>query len=365
MRKKSVLTRGLTAVVLTAGIASTFAACGGDKAKEAPPPSGPIVSVLELPVSLRSAAKPAADAANLEISQNEIHLAGQTVLTLNAGSAAAADRQGDQLPKLAAALAAGPHKMVALAVASGVPYDTVAAVLATAKAAGAGQIAFQVRAPGGSVAGHSLVENYEVGPKTNTDQGATFAGLTPRPWSDFATQWDAVQSGCRSSQTGSCAYKSEKVATGGELKIVLHAAGQGVNVEFFRIGPAPEDAPAAPEVAAGNDKSKSKGKGKSASAKKKKGKKVELIDGVQRPKDVVSEEENSPPATEALFQFRAQEAVSLPSAVTDTIKPVCGTTACGVVVQAEKATLFVRVISLIGAAFPDGTPAPHVRFELP
>ena len=39
--------------------------------------------------------------------------------------------------------------------------------------------------------------------------------------------------------------------------------------------------------------------------------------------------------------------------------------ACGVVVQAEKATLFVRVISLLGAAFPDGTPAPHVRFELP
>ena len=282
MRKKSVLTRGLAAVVLTAGIASTFAGCGGDKAKEAPPPSGPIVSVLELPVSLRSAGKPASDAANLEVSLNEIHLAGQTVLTLNAGSAQAADRQADQLPKLAAALAAGPHKSVALAVASGVPYETVALVLATAKASGVAQIAFQVRAPGASVSAHSVVDDYDVQPKTNSDQGATFAGLTARPWSDFAGQWDAVQNGCRSSQTGNCAYKPEKVATGGELKIVLHAAGQGVNVEFFRIGPPPEDAPA-PEPAA------AKGKGKHASAKKKKGKKVELIDGVQRPKDVVSE----------------------------------------------------------------------------
>lgn len=359
MRKKSVLTRGLTGLVLATGIVSTFACCGGDKSKEAPPPSGPIVSVLELPVSLRSGGKAAADAANLEVSPNEIHLAGQSVLTLNGGAVQAADRQGDQLPKLATALAAGPHASVSMAVASGVPYETVALVLATAKAAGAGQIAFQVRAPGGSNPGYSIVDAYEVAAKSNSDQGATFAGLPARPWSDFANQWDAVQGGCRSSQSGSCAYKPEKVASGGELKIVLHAAGQGVNVEFFRIGPPPEDAPAEPEPAAG------KGKAKTAKAKKKKGKKVELIDGVQAPKDVVAEAENATPATEALFQFRAQEAVSSPSAVTDTINPVCGASACGVVIQAEKATLFVRVISLLGAAFPDGTPAPHVRFEVP
>ena len=356
MRKKSVLTRGLAGVVLVAGIANTFAGCGGDKAKEAPPPSGPIVSVLELPVSLRSSGKAPADAANLEVSPNEIHLAGQSVLTLSAGAVQAADRQGDQLPKLATALAAGPHATVALVVASAVPYETVALVLATAKAAGAGSIAFQVRAPGGSSPGHSLVDAYDVQPKSKTDQGATFAGLSPRPWSDFANQWDAVSGGCRSSQSGRCAFKPEKIATGGELKIVLHSAGQGVNVEFFRIGPPPEETPAEPEPAA---------KGKASKAKKKKGKKVELIDGVQKPKDVVNEVENAPPATEALFQFRAQEAVSSPSAISDTIKPVCGATACGVVVQAEKATLFVRVISLLGAAFPDGTPAPHVRFELP
>jgi len=356
MCKKTVLARGFAGVVLAAGIASGFAGCGGDKAKEAPPPSGPIVSVLELPVSLRSQGKPAAGSANLEVSPNEIHLGGHSVLTLNAGSVQASDRQGEQLPKLAQALAAGPHSSVSLAVASAVPYETVALVLATAKAAGAGQIAFQVRAPGGSNPGYSLLDAYEVQPKSTTDQGATFAGLAPRPWSDFASQWDAVQGGCRSSQSGSCAYKPETIAQGGELKIVLHAAGQGVNVEFFRIGPPPDPNAEAAEPAP---------KGKAAKTKKKKGKKVELIDGVSKPKDVVAEAENAPPATEALFQFRAQEAVSSPSAVTDTIKPVCGSSACGVVVQAEKATLFVRVISLLGAAFPDGTPAPHVRFELP
>jgi biopolymer transport protein ExbD len=341
------------------GALSGLVACGGDKAaEETPPPSGPIVSVLELPVTLRSQAAAPSDAANVEISTNEIHVAGLSVLDLAGGSVPEAERQGNQLPKLAKALSAGPHGAISLSVASGVPYETVVLAVATAKSAGAGKIDFQVRAPSGTAAGHFVIEAVDVKPKTNSDTNQSFAGLAPRPWSDFSSQWDAVQSACKASPTGSCAYKPEKVADGGELKIVLHAAGQGVNVEYFRIGPPPE-----PEAAPEPEKA---GKGaKKKKPAKKKGKKVELLDGVQAPKDVVDEALNSPPATEALFQFRAQEAVANPSAITSSIKPLCGTSACGVVVQAEKATAFVRVISLLGAAFPDGTNAPSVVFELP
>jgi hypothetical protein len=334
-------------------------ACGGDKpAEETPPPSGPIVSVLELPVTLRSQAAAPSDAANLEISTNEIHLGGRSVITLVAGNVPEAERQAGQIPKLAKALSAGPHGAVSLSAASGVPYETVAFALATAKAAGVAKVDFLVRAPSATVPGHFVIDSLDVKPKTNSDANQTFAGLAPRPWSDFANQWDAVGNACKSSPTGSCAYKPEKVADGGELKIVLHAAGQGVNVEYFRIGPLPEPTEAAePEKATKGAKKKK--------PTKKKGKKVEMIDGVPAPKDVVDEALNSPPATEALFQFRAQEAVANPSAITATLKPVCGTSACGVVVQSEKATPFVRVISLLGAAFPDGTTAPQVVFELP
>jgi hypothetical protein len=337
-------------------------ACGDKAAEEAPPPSGPIVSVLELPVTLRSQGSALSDAANVEISVNEIHVGGKPVLNLQVGAVPDAERQSGQIPKLAAALAAGPHGSVSLAVASGVPYDTVALALATAKAAGAGKVAFQVRAPSGTSAGHFVIDDVAVKPKTNSDANQTFAGLQPRPWSDFVTQWDAVQSACKASASGSCAYKPEKIADGGELKIVLHAAGQGINVEYFRIGPPPE-AEAAP--AAEKEKAGKGAKGAKKKPAKKKGKKVEMLDGVPAQKDVVDEALNAPPATEALFQFRAQEATANPSAVSETIKPLCGTSACGVVVQAEKATAFVRVISLVGAAFPDGTTAPHVVFELP
>ena len=339
--------------------ALSLSACGGDKpAEETPPPSGPIVSVLELPVTLRSQGAAPGDAAHLEISTNEIHLGGQSVISLASGYVPEAERQSDQIPKLAKALSAGPHGAVSLSVASGAPYETVVLALATAKAAGVGKLDFQVRAPSATTAGHLVIDAFDVKPKTNSDTNQTFAGLSPRPWSDFSTQWDAVGNACKSSPTGSCAYKPEKIADGGELKIVLHAAGQGVNVEYFRIGPQPEaEAAAEPEKAAKGAKKKK--------PTKKKGKKVEMIDGVPAPKDVVDEALNAPPATEALFQFRAQEAVANPSAITATIKPVCGTSACGVVTQSEKNTPFVRVISLLGAAFPDGTTAPQVVFELP
>lgn len=335
--------------------AAFLAACG-DKAAPAAAPSGPIVGALELPIALRSKGAAPAGAASVEISPTEIHVAGQPVLTLAGAQVAAADRQGDQLPKLAAALSSGPHSALALTVASGIPYETVALVLGTAKAAGVGSVAFQVRPPGGTTAGGWLaLDALDVGPKTKTDQPSALPGVSPRPWGDFTSKWEEVQNACRASPTGSCAFKPESVAEGGDLKLVLHAAGQGVNVEFFRIGPPPEPTAAPAEA----------GKPTKGKAKAKKKKKVEMIDGVPPPKDVVDEALNAPPATEALFQFRAQEAVNSPSAVTETIKPVCGSSSCGVSVQAEKATLFVRVASLLGAAFPDGTPTPRVVFEQP
>jgi hypothetical protein len=341
-----------------------ISACGGKKDDAAAAvPSGPIVGVLELPISLRSKGAAPGSARAIEISPAAINVAGQQVLTIPSGIIAAGDRQGDQIPKLISALAS--PGAVTLAVASAVPYETVALVLASAKAAGARSVGFQVRPPGGSsTPGWLALDALAVGPKSKGDQEVTFTGGTKRPWTDFSSKWEEAQSACRASPTGSCAFKPESVADGGDLKIILHAAGQGVNVEFFRIGePPPEAAPEPqPDAAKGG---KGKGAKAKAKAKSKKKHKPELIDGVKAPKDVVDEIVHAPPATEALFQFRAQEALVTPSAITETIRPVCAVAACNIVVQAEKATLTVRVLSLLGAAFPDGSPVPNVIFEIP
>jgi hypothetical protein len=341
-------------------LCAALCACGGSKPATEAPPSGPIVGVLELPISLRSGGA-AADAHDVEVSPTEVHVGSQPLLTLIPGAwFGPADRQGEQVPKLAAALGKTPHARLGLTVASAVPYETVALVLATAKAAGVRSVSFKTRPPGGSsTTGWLALDALDVRPKTKSDTAVEFAGMTKKPWSDFTSKWDDVQNACRASPTGSCAFKPEKVAEGGDLKIVLHAAGQGVNVDFYRIGDLP---PAAEPVAEAPAKP-----GKHAKHPPKHGKKhqPEMIEGVPQPKDVVDEAVNAPPATEASFQFRAQEAVASPSAVSATIKPVCGAASCGVVLQADKNTLFVRVASLLGAAFPDGTPAPAVVFELP
>jgi biopolymer transport protein ExbD len=337
-----------------------LSACGGDKSEAPAAPSGPIVGVLELPVSLRSGGKALGDAYETEVSPTEIRVAGELAITLGAGMVPAADRQGAQLPKLAALFGKAHHAGLALAVASAVPYDTVALVLSTAKASGARNIAIKVRAPGNSsTTGWLALDKFEVGPRTKSDDPLGAADAPKKSWADFTSKWDEVQAACRTSPTGSCAFKPEQVAEGGDLKIVLHAAGQGVNLDFFRIGGPPPQAAAAPA-----EPEKPGKKGKKA-PKAKKGKKVELLDGVKRPSDPVADVEAAPPATEASFQFRAQEAVSAPSAVSEAMKPVCGGGGCAVAIQSEKNTLFVRVASLIGAAFPDGTPAPHTVFELP
>jgi hypothetical protein len=71
------------------------------------------------------------------------------------------------------------------------------------------------------------------------------------------------------------------------------------------------------------------------------------------------------PATQALFQFRYQEALSAPSSLTGTMAPMCHHERCGVVVTADPISPMVRVVSMMGAAFPDGTPSPAYAFEMP
>jgi hypothetical protein len=338
-------------------------ACGGDKPATEAAPTGPIVGVLELPISLRSRGAAPSDFHDLEISPTDVHLGGQPLLTLAPGAwIAPGDRQATLVPKLAAALSKTPHARLALTVASAIPYETVALLLATAKSAGVRSVSFKVRAPGStSATGWISLDALDVRPKSKSDDEVAIAGVSKKPWSDFTSHWDDAQNACKASPTGSCAFKPTKVADGGDLKIVLHAAGQGVNVDFYRIGEPPVAEPApAPEKPEGKHGKHAKHAGKQGKKHK-----PELIDGVQAPKDVADEAENAPPATEASFQFRAQEAVATPSAVSETLKPVCGAATCGVVIQADKSTLFVRVMSLLGAAFPDGTTAPFVVFELP
>ena len=93
--------------------------------------------------------------------------------------------------------------------------------------------------------------------------------------------------------------------------------------------------------------------------------KEDVIQGRMKQTDLEKELTEGDPASDASFQFRGREAVDPPSTITQVMQPLCGTRACGAVVSAESPTMMVRVVSLIGAAFADGTAAPTLAFEMP
>lgn len=309
--------------------------CGNNEEEVKAAPES-IVGVMELPVALRNGDAAPSDFRKIEISPTELRVDGESVLTLTGGRIGAGDRTGDILPKLKDKLSTPARGALTIELHAGTPYATTALVLASASTAGIRNVAFKVRKPGGSSEVGWLALNGFHTVSAGTD--ATFENVATRPWSDFVSAWDDVSNGCRAAMTGNCAYKAEKIAEGGQLLIALHSSGDGININFKQVG-APEAA-AAPAPA-----------------------KVEMLEGV--PTDPVRELEESPPATSASFQFRAKEAQTSPSPITATIKPVCGTSACGAVVQADAITLSTKVLALTGAAFPDGTPAPNLAFEVP
>jgi hypothetical protein len=323
-------------------------ACGGEKPVEAPKIDIPPLGVLELPVSLRSGDPAPSDARKVEVSQTGIRVDDQPLLVLENARVPVAERQGDEITKLKGALQSPAKPAVALSLHASLPYDTAALVIHTLKAANVSQLSLQVRKPGASTtAGWLGLKSYQTTPRT--DEEVAMPQVEAHSWDAFTAAWQAIHDACRGAQTGSCAYVPSNMAKGGKMQLVLHASGQGVNVNFFRVGISPEQLAAEAEAR----------KAEQAKAKE------DVVQGRAKQTDVAQELLEGDPASEALFQFRDREALASPSPVSAVMKPLCGTRACGAVVRAEGNTLAVRVVSLIGAAFPDGAAPPILAFELP
>lgn len=309
-------------------------ACSGDAdetAGDAPAPA--LVGALELPVSQRVGDALPAGALSIELSTVAIQVAGEPTWELQAG------RLPDAVgTKLDAALAKHKPAAVELGLHSSAPYAASFGVLSALERAGVKTLALKVRKASGTESGHIVFAGFDV-TDAPADAVVPVPGAAPKTWDAFVSAWSEVETACRAADSGNCAYKPEKVAEGGALKTVLLAAGQGANVHFHRVGVPPAQEPEAAPPA-----------------------KVEAPAGNTDP---AAEAEQAPPATEALFQFRAREALKSPSAITGTLAAALGAGGGGVIVQGEAATPAMRLVSLIGAAFPDGKGQPRVVFQKP
>ena len=328
-----------------------LAACGKEEMK---PDLTPRLGVLELPSSHRTGDPEPSGAARVEITPSELLVDGEVALALENGKIPAAERSGYDLPKLKAKL--GGKRALALSVYAAVPYATLARALHTALDAGASEISFKVRKPNSSSQTGWLTIHRSHFVASADDP--KFAEGELVPWDSFVNVWDESLEACQASSRADCGYKPLAKATGGKLDLMLRVRGSGLALRFRQAGAAPvtADAGAAPDKLA----SKAKDKGK----KKKKKAKAEMLDGIKGAPEA-PEELPPEPSTEHVFTLRTDQATAVPSPISGIVKPVCGSVACPVVLDVEGISMSSQVLALIGAAFPDGVPAPTIAWVLP
>ena len=313
-------------------------------ATEAPRP----LQDIELPVSLRTGDRLSGDARRLEATDQQLSLEGEVIASLNKGRVAPTEIVNGTIPKLEQKLQARASSTVALRFQANLPYETVALVLSTARKVGMSNAMIQVRPTGSSTnTGWLAIEGYVMSSKA--DDLPPITAVKAKSWNAFTDEWQATFDGCHTSPNANCAYVNGNIAEGGTLKVELFASGRGINIDFFRRG-------LSPEQEAHEDKVRTQILAR---------KKEDFLQGRITHDDMVEALLLGDPSTYALFQFRYQEALKKNSALSKTMAPVCHKDRCGVVLTADNITPLLNVVSMIGAAFPDGTQMPAFAIEMP
>jgi hypothetical protein len=310
--------------------------------------TGRPLSDMELPVSLRTGDPAPAGAIAVEATTEQLRIDGAPVLALEKGRVAKADANFETgvIPKLVDKLKG--KSALALRLQANLPYETTALILSTAAKNGIFNAHFQVRKTGATPqTGWLNASGFVM--SSRADDVPPINAAPAQSWDAFTAKWEQVLDGCKTGKTANCAYVDDNFAIGGTLKIELFASGRGVNVDFYRRG-----------LTAEQEKDEEKKRLQYLSQKKE-----DFLQGRITHDDMVEILLLGDPSTQALFQQRYGEALSAPSALTATMAPMCHSTKCGVVVAGELITPMLNVLSMMGAAFPDGSQAPAYAFEQP
>lgn len=314
----------------------TAVGCGGEP-EEPAESAEPILGVMEMPISFRFEPSEPANAVRIEASPSRLRLDGTTILEWERGRVPEASEDGLGIRELSAAIAAAPaRRTAALSLHANLPYATMARIMGSLAAADVHEAAFAVRQGTTTTPGWLGIGRFEV--REQSTEPHEWPATHMRGWPLMGEKWQEMYDACRENHYVDCAYKARNVAEGGLMHITLFARGNAVKVDLLRLGePVPEEAtPRGPA----------------------------LIDGIE-PEPIAQDPNDAPPATAAAFTWRFQASVEEDSPLSKTMRPICGIEPCGVLLEAEGQTQSMRIESFIGSAFPNGTPAPHVMFQVP
>lgn len=331
-------------------LAVLLVACGTSSG-DADASAGPLVSLVELAPSYRTApAFSTSNAVRVEIGAREVRIDGRRVAELTEGRFAANAVQQGRVPAVTQALAGGRTR-AAIWVHVAVPYQTTYQVLATLAGAGVTEIGFAVRKLGATPGeGWITFSGFRVVPMDLEE--VPFDLVSQVGWDDFTNAWDDVASACESAGESDCTHKPRFFASGGRLQITTLARGDGLSIRMTRVGAPP------PEQVHIEEDQEVMGVEKQRPVKlNRRG------PGARRYNE--QDAGGIDPSVGAMFTMRARQTTAGPSPVTAVLRPLCGNRACGVVAESDPGTASGRILSLLGAAFPDGAAAPAVAFREP
>lgn len=320
-------------------------ALGCDEEEEIQEEPAPELGVMELPISLRNSDAAPNNAMRISISPNAMGADGAHLIDLEGGRVPEGELGGDAIiTKLQEKLRSGGSRRAgAITLHVNTPYETLTAVLSTLKANNIDTVGFEVRKPGGAgETGWMVLTNYAVEPAD--DEPESFS-VGQRRWNDLVESWQEVYEACRRDHYVDCDGKPFNPAEGGEMEISMFARGSALKVNFERFGISAEE----------DERAAAAAKARPA-----------MIEGVPSPVGEGEEEDMGPPVTDGTFtwRFRAATDEGL-SPISGAFRPLCGAQPCGVVLTGDPDTLSMRLLSFLGAAFPNGTEAPITHWEIP
>lgn len=328
-------------LVLSAAALVTLVACD-DTPPEPELDTTVMVGPLELAISSRNDGHDPAGALHIEVNGELVRMEGVHITELGRGGRLPEAETGPQgYATLRDAIRAAPSRAIlALTLHGVVPYGTTVRVVQAALEAGYRTISFAVRPPNAATPSTTGWLELTAPRVVGAEEEVTF--MPARRWEDFSSHWQEVYEGCRAAAPNyvDCSGPPALAAPGGDLQMVLFTRGNGMNVRFNQVN-APEAAPTG-------------GGGGPA-----------LLEGLARVDPHAGEEEPPTPVTTGAFSFRFIEASLADNHISVMARPVCGSAACPLIIEADEETETMRVLSLLGSVSPNGATSPNVVFRLP
>ncbi len=320
-------------------VALACAACSGST-EEAPalPPPDERVRDIDLPLSRRANDRAGDDAVPVLIAIDAIAIGGTEVATLTRGALTPAPRAPTPVAALTAAVPAGKTE-ARIRMHQATHLATLLTVVASLREKGIERFAFDVRRDAlASATGAFVVERLEA--RAPSTEPHRFDPPYARAWDTVTEVWDDAYVACSTSEGSfDCSPVPPQIAFGGDVDIAIFRRQNGVILDFRRFGMGNDVT--AREAFLAQQNTRTEG---------------------TRNRD--ADREAIPPATLASFGFRWASLSADPEApIAKVMRELTRNEPVGVRVSADPTSEAGAIVTLLGAAFPEGVRAPAVVLD--